>query len=114
MATMANLPHPERADLNLTSVLFALSDPERLEIVRQLRSGPMDMAECSLSVPDMPKSTKSHLMKVLREAGVIRNEANGRGRRLILRSDDLEERFPGLLLAVVGPGIDGIPAVDLG
>ncbi|WP_426764554.1 ArsR/SmtB family transcription factor [Pseudarthrobacter sp. 1G09] len=101
MATPANLPHPTRADLDLPSVLFALSDPERLDIVRQLRSGPLDMADCSLRVPDMPKSTKSHLMKVLREAGVIRNEANGRGRRLTLRSEDLEARFPGLLPAVL-------------
>ena len=101
MATTANLPHPDRADLLLPGVLFALSDPERLDIIRQLRSGPLDMADCSLSIPDMPKSTKSHLMKVLREAGVIRNEANGRGRRLTLRSDDLEARFPGLLAAVL-------------
>jgi DNA-binding transcriptional ArsR family regulator len=101
VATPANLYHPSRADLTLTAVLFALSDPERLAIVRQLRSGPLDMADCSLSIPDMPKSTKSHLMKVLREAGVIRNEANGRGRRLTLRSEDLDARFPGLLGAVL-------------
>jgi len=101
VATPANLTHPDRADLNLPSVLFALSDPDRLEIARQLRAGPLDMAECALSNPDMPKSTKSHLMKVLREAGVIRNEANGRGRRLTLRADDLEARFPGLLAAVL-------------
>ena len=101
MATPANLPHPSRAELTLPGVLFALSDPERLEIVRQLRFGPLDMADCAPSNPDMPKSTKSHLMKVLREAGVIRNEANGRGRRLTLRAEDLDARFPGLLAAVL-------------
>ncbi|WP_421593212.1 ArsR/SmtB family transcription factor [Shinella sp. M27] len=98
---ITELPHPARSDMQLTEVLFALSDPERLAIVRQLADGPMEMAQCHLSDPSMPKSTKSHLMKVLREAGVIRNEALGRGRRLSLRQDDLEARFPGLLGSVL-------------
>lgn len=97
----ADLPHPARHDLRLTDVLFALSDPERLAIVRQLSAGPLDMAQCHLSDPAIPKSTKSHLMKVLREAGVIRNEPLGRGRRLSLRVEDLEARFPGLLASVL-------------
>lgn len=95
------LVHPERADIDLHGVLFALSDPERLAIARQLADGPLDMGECALSDPSMPKSTKSHLMKVLRESGVIRNDANGRGRRLTLRREDLDARFPGLLSAVL-------------
>lgn len=98
---ITELPHPARDDLRLTDVLFALSDPERLAIVRQLAGGPLDMAQCHLSDPAMPKSTKSHLMKVLREAGVIRNEPLGRGRRLSLRRDDLEARFPGLIGSVL-------------
>lgn len=98
---ITELPHPARDDLRLTDVLFALSDPERLAIVRQLAGGPLDMAQCHLSDPTMPKSTKSHLMKVLREAGVIRNEPLGRGRRLSLRRDDLDARFPGLIGAVL-------------
>jgi hypothetical protein len=40
-------------------------------------------------------------MKVLREAGVIRNEPNGRGRMLTLRREDLDELFPGLLESVL-------------
>lgn len=89
-------------------MLFALSDPERLAIARQLVDGPLDMAECHLSNPDVPKSTKSHLMKVLRTAGVVRNEANGRARRLSLRREDLDARFPGLLDAVLSTE-DGVP-----
>lgn len=89
-------------------MLFALSDPERLAIARQLVDGPLDMAECHLSNPDVPKSTKSHLMKVLRTAGVVRNEANGRARRLSLRREDLNARFPGLLDAVLSAE-DGVP-----
>ena len=100
------LPHPAREDLQLTNVLFALSDPERLTIVRQLADGPLEMAQCHLSDPSMPKSTKSHLMKVLREAGVIRNESLGRGRRLSIRHDDLEARFPGLIGSVLAVSAD--------
>ncbi|PWE54625.1 transcriptional regulator [Metarhizobium album] len=99
---ITDLPHPARDDLRLTDVLFALSDPERLAIVRQLADGPLEMAHCHLSDPLMPKSTKSHLMKVLREAGVIRNESLGRGRRLSIRHEDLEARFPGLIGSVLG------------
>lgn len=95
------LSHPAREEIALPSVLFALSDPERLAIVRQLVDGPLDMAACTLSDPSMPKSTKSHLMKVLRESGVLRNEANGRHRRLTLRREDLDFRFPGLLDAIL-------------
>lgn len=99
---IAELPHPSRDEIRLTDVLFALSDADRLDIVRQLSGGPLEMAQCYLSDPNVPKSTKSHLMKVLREAGVIRNEPLGRGRRLSLRRDDLDARFPGLIDSVLG------------
>lgn len=102
MSAAADLPHPERSEISLTGVLFALSDPERLAIAQQLVDGPLDMAACHLTDPTIPKSTKSHLMKVLREAGVILNEPNGRRRRLSLRRDDLDARFPGVLDAVLG------------
>ncbi|SEM02748.1 ArsR/SmtB family transcription factor [Xaviernesmea oryzae] len=105
-----DLLHPDRDALRLTDVLFALSDPERLAIVCQLADGPLDMGQCYLSDPSIPKSTKSHLMKVLREAGVIRNEQAGRGRRLTLRHDDLEARFPGLIGAVLQAAASFQPA----
>ncbi len=94
------LPHPDVRDVPVTEVLFALSDPARLAIVRELAAGPLDMADCT-AVPDMPKSTRSHLMKVLREAGVIRNEPAGRHRRISLRRDELDAAYPGLLDAVL-------------
>jgi DNA-binding transcriptional ArsR family regulator len=103
MPMTTELPHPDREALEIGAVLFALSDPERRELVRELRDGPQDAANCMAIDPALPKSTKSHLMKVLRESGVIRNEPNGRNRRLTLRDVDLEARFPGLLDAVLGP-----------
>jgi DNA-binding transcriptional ArsR family regulator len=102
MAGVNELSHPRVADVPLTDVLFALSDPARLEIVRELVGGPLTMAECGATNPDLPKSTKSHLMKVLREAGIVRNVPDGRQRIVSLRRDELDEAFPGLLDAVLG------------
>lgn len=103
MTTVTNLPHPDIGDVQLTEVLFALSDPARLEIVRELADGPLTMAECGATNSDLPKSTKSHLMKVLREAGIVRNEPDGRRRVLTLRKDELDQAFPGLLDSILGP-----------
>lgn len=104
------LEHPDASQIVMTEVLFALSDPQRLEIVRQVADGPLEMASCGATDPELPKSTKSHLMKVLREAGVIRNEPSGRQRYVTLRRDDLDARFPGLLDAVLGA--EGRPGAE--
>jgi DNA-binding transcriptional ArsR family regulator len=95
------LPHPDAADLLLTDVLFALSDPARLEIARRLAEGPLEVAACQPTGGDIPKSTLSHHLKTLREAGIVRNVPHGRQRYVSLRRDDLENRFPGLLTAVL-------------
>ena len=102
MAAHQVLAHPDIADVTLTDVLFALSDPARLQIVRDLADGPLEMAQCGATNPALPKSTKSHLMKVLREAGVIRNEPRGRERLVSLRREELDATFPGLLDSILG------------
>lgn len=99
--TSRELPHPATEDLVLTDVLFALSDPSRLAIVRDLAQGPLDEVACAAVGGDLPKSTRSHHLKTLREAGVLRNVPHGRQRLLTLRSADLESRFPGLITAVL-------------
>ena len=81
-------------------MLFALSDPARLDIVRQL-AAPGEQPTCQSVALDMPKSTRSHHLKVLRECGVVRSVPRGRERLLSLRREDLESRFPGLLAAVL-------------
>lgn len=102
-ATSRRLPHPDLADVDLPDVLFALSDPARLELVRELaQQGPLTIAQCKAADPDVPKSTFSHHLKTLREAGLVRNEPAGRQRTVTLRREDVDERFPGLLDAVIG------------
>ena len=91
--------HPSCGELELPAVLHALSDPARLEIVRRLSRGP----ECTCGTFELglSKATLSHHFKVLREAGVVRTRPDGRKRMLSLRDDDLTERFPGLLEAIL-------------
>ncbi len=90
---------PEASDLDLASVLAALSDPVRLDIVTELhRRGE---AVCSTLVPGIPKSTRSHHLKVLREAGVTRTRLDGTERHVSLRYGCLQSRFPGLLQSVL-------------
>ncbi len=100
--TTRTLPHPDLHDVELTAVLFALSDPTRLELVRLLAAeGPQTVAQCQIADPDVPKSTFSHHLKTLREAGLIRNEPYGRQRTISLRRTELDARFPGLLDSVL-------------
>ncbi len=91
--------HPSRAELELHAVLHALSDPARLSIVRHLASE----SECTCGHFDLglSKATLSHHFRVLRESGVVWTRPDGRKRLLSLRRDDLDDRFPGLLNAVL-------------
>ncbi|MDQ2748865.1 MAG: ArsR family transcriptional regulator [Actinomycetota bacterium] len=102
IATARILPSPDLAGIELTTVLFALSDPARLELVRQMATqGPQTVAQCQSVDPEVPKSTLSHHLKTLREAGLIRNEPAGRRRTVTLRRDEVDARFPGLLDSVL-------------
>ncbi len=94
------LYHPATEDLELPTVLHALSDPQRLRIVRKLSADPEPRA-CGSFEMDVSKSTCTHHFRVLREAGVIEQEVLGTSRLNSLRRDDLDERFPGLLDAVL-------------
>jgi DNA-binding transcriptional ArsR family regulator len=101
------LHHPAAAEIELAAVLHALSDPMRLRIVSALAGG----AELTCKSFDLPitKSTCTHHFKVLREAGVTRQRVLGTTRLSSLRRTELEERFPGLLDAVLA-GVE-TPAV---
>ncbi len=93
------LPHPAKEEFNLPGVLFALSDPTRLHIVRALAAQGEQMCG-AVSVP-LSKSSCSRHYKVLREAGVIRMRPKGTAYLNSLRLQELNARFPGLLAAVL-------------
>lgn len=92
--------HPETSRLRLETVLGALADPVRLSIVCALADEHEDMACVAFDLP-VSKSTSTHHFRVLREAGIIRQYYAGTARKSSLRTDDLEERFPGLLPSVL-------------
>lgn len=85
--------------LDLTSVLHALGDPVRLEIVRQLTQQPT--IPCGGFGIEMPKSSLSHHFSVLRNAGIIGVRNEGTVSLNFLLTEELETRFPGLLKGVL-------------
>lgn len=94
------LAQPDVDDLDLARVLYALSDPVRLSIVRQLtRDGP---CACVALDVEVAKSTATNHFRILRESGVISQCAEGTSRVNTVRAADLERRFPGVLSSVLG------------
>lgn len=100
MTTMRLLYHPDKKDISLASVLYALGDPVRLEIVRRLAEKGELPCYAALEA-QVAKSTLSHHFKVLRESGVLYCRKEGTQHMNSLRSEDLDERFPGLLKTVL-------------
>src|SRR5260221_10526519 len=105
---MTRFIHPNLNDVPLASVLHALSDPTRLEIVRKLdkdRDASGDGLSCSCAAPEgLPRATMSNHFTVLRGAGLV--EAQKQGTMVIhrLRRADVDKRVPGLLDAVLNAG----------
>lgn len=99
---MVQFVHPSREDITLSGVLAALSDPMRLRIVRSMlgQQGCMSCTEAA-PCPDMAKSTLSNHFRILREAGLVHTEKRGVEHRNIIRLDDIDARFPGLLKTIL-------------
>ncbi len=93
---------PDLATIEGLTVLQALSDPVRLEIVRQLAgcSGAGELRCGEIEVP-VTKSTASHHFKTLHAAGLISEREAGTSKYIRLRRHDLERHFPGLLDSVL-------------
>jgi DNA-binding transcriptional ArsR family regulator len=93
---------PDLAQVELLTVLQALSDPVRLEIVRQLAANEdgKGLMCHELEIP-VAKSTGSHHLKTLANAGVTAERQEGTSKYLTLRRAELEQRFPGLLESVL-------------
>ncbi len=96
---MRELHHPVTESIRLENVLHALSDPARMQIVLCLvEQGEVSCGRCTANAP---KSTVSHHLRVLREAGVIRMRPEGVAMLNSVRSADIEYRFPGLLSTIL-------------
>jgi DNA-binding transcriptional ArsR family regulator len=99
---MVQFVHPATKDLTLTGVLGALADPARLRIFKSMVEHKACMS-CSEASPyeGMAKSTLSHHFRILREAGLIQTSKQGVEHRNVVRADDINARFPGLLKTIL-------------
>jgi DNA-binding transcriptional ArsR family regulator len=90
--------------MSVQGVLYALSDPVRVEIFMQLLS-----ADCTkncttfanVKSTPLPKSTLSQHFKILREAGLIRSERRGVELQNRVRCEDLAEKFGPMVKAIL-------------
>lgn len=87
---------------DIADVLHSLSDPVRLEIVRQLAEQPEggELTCGQLEVP-VGKSTCSHHLKNLACAGVTAEREEGTRKYIRLQREELERRYPGLIDSVL-------------
>ena len=99
ICTMRTHTHPDAEDFTLGRLFHALSDPVRLEIVRQLST--VEEATCGDLDGGRPKSSVSHHFRILREAGLVRTRVAGTVHQNSLRRAELDARFPGLMEAVI-------------
>jgi DNA-binding transcriptional ArsR family regulator len=97
------LIHPAIKEVQVEAILHALSDPVRAAIFADIVKGCQENCSTFLTVGDreIPKSTLSQHFTILREAGLIRSERKGVEMFNTSRCGEIEERFPGLLPAIV-------------
>ena len=93
--------HPSIEDITLAGILYALADPTRLTIALALKRA-NNAINCQEASPsDLPRSTLSHHYKILRESGLVRSHKKGKEVFNTLRYDELNEKFPGVLDAIL-------------
>jgi DNA-binding transcriptional ArsR family regulator len=85
---------------DVVSVLQALADPVRLEMVNQLAGSEGELA-CGMFDLGVSKSTCTHHLKVLCGAGITAEREQGTRKFIRLNREELDERYPGLLGSVL-------------
>ncbi|RFF30569.1 autorepressor SdpR family transcription factor [Wenzhouxiangella sediminis] len=78
----------------MSNVFKALSDPTRREVLKLLRGGPLSAGELA-SHFDVSKPTMSVHFRVLKEAGLVSVERDGKSMIYSLRMSVLEEALMG-------------------
>ncbi len=91
-------------DVTVEAILHVLADPVRVAILADI-VGSGCTHKCSsfqkISEKPLPKSTLSQHLKALREAGLIRGERRGVEMHNSSRCAEVDERYPGLLAAII-------------
>jgi DNA-binding transcriptional ArsR family regulator len=101
---MRPLHHPSIKDVTVEGLLYALSDPIRVQIFAEIAASECPRI-CSnfLTVEDrkLPKSTLSQHFKILREAGLIRSERKGVEMHNTTRCDELKSTYGAMIGAIL-------------
>ena len=106
------LPHPETDQISLPNVLAALGDDTRLAIIGCLaRSDIVSGLVCGQLGGLTSKTNLTYHVAKLREAGVVHVRPEGTKRRVTLRREDLDARFPGFLDTIIATAVD-LPQVE--
>lgn len=71
----------------------------------------MSEASCGELDGGRPKSSMSHHFRVLRDAGLVRTQGVGTTHMNALRRADIDQRFPGLLDAVLSAAADSAASI---
>ncbi|HEY3652133.1 MAG TPA: metalloregulator ArsR/SmtB family transcription factor [Streptosporangiaceae bacterium] len=100
---MDDVVEPAADEMLLPRILAALADPHRLATVRFLaRHGESWCAQVRQEAGlELSKSTFSHHLRIMREAGLVTKRIQGSRGYTRLRKEDVDHRFPGLLDSVV-------------
>jgi len=107
-----SLPHPDIEQISLPHVLSALGDDTRLAIVGCLARKGSEGMTCGQFHGLTSKTNLTYHLAKLRDAGVVRVQPEGTKRRVTLRQDDLDQRFPGFLDTVIASTADMILPED--
>jgi len=106
MTAQPPLPHPDTERISLSNVLATLGDETRLAIIGELsRCGGNGMT-CGQFTDLASKTSITYHVSKLREAGVVNVTPEGTRRRVTLRRDDLDHRFPGFLDSIIASTAD--------
>jgi DNA-binding transcriptional ArsR family regulator len=100
--TDRSLPMPAVGDIQLPELVKAVADQNRLRVVMALADGEFHHT-VDLPELDVQKSTLSHHLRTLREAGFTETQFEGRSCQIRLRVAELNQRFPGFVDALTSP-----------
>lgn len=101
---MRPIYHPHPDEITVQGILYALSDPVRVQILIGLRG-----ADCSrncttfrnMGGKPLPKSTLSQHFRILREAGLIQSERKGVELHNRTRCQELEAKYGPMIRAIL-------------
>lgn len=97
---MRQMKCPDIHDVEITDLMYALSDPTRLDIVAMLYDATEPLT-CNQLQLNRPKSTMSHHFKILRSSGLVMTNITGTEHLNSLRVKEIDQKFPGVLRTIL-------------